>query len=96
VEAYGAAHPIIAGGHSRRFAVAILSGIGLSLGSATLLGGTVLSEASPLLVGGAQAVASGAIVAVISMSVIPYAFAEVSSRVALAAVLGFVAGYVLH
>ncbi len=47
VEAYGAAHPIIASGHSRRFAAALLAGIGLVLDTATLLGGTVLSGRIP-------------------------------------------------
>ena len=31
VEAYGASQPIIAGGHTRRFAVALLTGIGFAL-----------------------------------------------------------------
>ena len=43
VEAYGAAQPIIAGGHPRRFAVALVGGIGLALASATVLGATVLT-----------------------------------------------------
>jgi zinc transporter, ZIP family len=95
VEAYGAAQPIIAGGHSRRFAVGLLAGIGVSLGCATLLGGTTLSEATPAFVGTAQAVAAGAVLAVISISIVPHAFEEVSSVVAVAAVAGFIAGYLL-
>jgi zinc transporter, ZIP family len=95
VEAYGAAQPILAGGHSRGFALRLLGGIGLALALATILGGTVLSDASPELVGTAQAVAAGAVLAVISIAIVPHAFAEVSSRVATATVLGFVAGYLL-
>ena len=38
VEAYGAAQPIVAGGHARRFAVALVGGIGLALALATVLG----------------------------------------------------------
>jgi zinc transporter, ZIP family len=95
VEAYGAAQPIVAGGHSSRFAVGLLGLIGVALALATLLGGTVLADATPELIGGAQAFAAGAVLAVISISIIPYAFAEVSSRVAVATVLGFVAGYLL-
>jgi ZIP family zinc transporter len=95
VEAYGAAQPIAAGGHTRRFAVGLLGGIGLALACATVLGGTVLTDAPSELIGGAQAVAAGAVVAVVSISIIPHAFEEVSSRVATATVLGFVAGYLL-
>ena len=95
VEAYGAAQPILAGGRSRRFALGLLGAIGASLAVATLLGATVLADASPRVVGAAEAVAAGAVLAVVSISIIPYAFAEVSSRVAAATVLGFMAGYVL-
>jgi zinc transporter, ZIP family len=95
VEAYGAGQPILAGGHPARFVVGLLGGIGLALAVATVLGGTVLSGASPEFVGTAQAVAAGAVLAVISIAIVPHAFAEVSSRVATATVLGFVAGYLL-
>jgi ZIP family zinc transporter len=95
VEAYGAAQPIVAGGHPRRFAVGLLGGIGLALALATVLGGTVLTDAPSELIGGAQALAAGAVLAVVSISIIPHAFEEVSRRVATATVLGFVAGYLL-
>jgi zinc transporter, ZIP family len=95
VEAYGAAQPIAAGGHTKRFALGLLGGIGLALACATILGGTVLADASSDLVGGAQALAAGAVLAVVSISIIPYAFSEVSSRVATATVLGFLGGYLL-
>jgi zinc transporter, ZIP family len=95
VEAYGAAQPIVAGGHTRRFAVGLLGGIGLALAFATVLGGTVLADASPELIGSAQALAAGAVLAVVSISIIPHAFSEVSSAVAAATVAGFVAGYLL-
>jgi ZIP family zinc transporter len=95
VEAYGAAQPIVAGGHTKRFAVVLLGAIGVALAGATLLGGTVLSDASPEIVGTAQAIAAGAVLAVVSISIIPHAFEEVSSLVASATVLGFVAGYLL-
>ena len=95
VESYGAAQPILAAGRSRRFAVLLLGAIGLALAFATVLGGTVFADASDGLVGTAQAIAAGAVLAVISIAVIPYAFKEVSTRVAIATVLGFVVGYVL-
>jgi ZIP family zinc transporter len=95
VEAYGAAQPIVAAGRPPRFAVVLLAGIGVLLAGATMLGGTLLASASPGLVGTAEAVASGAVLAVVSISIIPYAFSEVSDLVASAAVLGFIGGYLL-
>jgi ZIP family zinc transporter len=95
VESYGAAQPILAGGHSRGFALRLLGGIGVALAGATVLGGTVLADASAEVVGTAQAVAAGAVLAVISIAIVPHAFAEVSSRVATATVAGFIAGYLL-
>lgn len=95
VESYGAAQPIIAGGNSRRFAVGLLAAIGVALAAATVLGGTVLADAAPALVGTAQAVAAGAVLAVVSIAIIPHAFSEVSSLVASATVVGFVVGYLL-
>lgn len=95
VEAYGAAQPIVAGGHTKRFAIALLALIGLALALATVLGGTVLADASGGLVGTAQAVAAGAVLAVVTIAIVPHAFEEVSSEVALATVAGFIAGYLL-
>jgi ZIP family zinc transporter len=95
VEAYGSAQPIVAGGRSRQFAVVLLGLIGLALALATVLGGTVLADASPELIGTTQAVAAGAVLAVVSIAVIPHAFEEVSSAVATATVLGFICGYLL-
>jgi ZIP family zinc transporter len=93
VEAYGAAQPILAGGHTRRFALGLLSGIGLALALATIVGGTVLADASEELIGTAQAVAAGAVLAVISIAIVPHAFDEVSRTVATATVAGFIVGY---
>jgi ZIP family zinc transporter len=95
VEAYGAALPIVAGGHSRRFAVGLLAAIGTTLAAATVAGATFLSEAAPELVGSAQAVAAGAVLAVVSIQIIPHAFDEVSREVAVAAIAGFTIGYLL-
>jgi zinc transporter, ZIP family len=95
VEAYGAAQPIVASGRSRRFALTLLGTIGMALAFATVLGGTVLADASDTLIGTAEALAAGAVLAVVSISVIPYAFEEVSGEVAIATVLGFIAGYLL-
>jgi ZIP family zinc transporter len=95
VEAYGAAQPIIAGGHAPRFALALLTAIGFSLALAVVLGGTVLADASAELVGTAQAVAAGAVLAVVSIAIVPHAFSEVNRVVASATVAGFIAGYLL-
>jgi ZIP family zinc transporter len=95
VEAYGAAQPILAGGHTRRFALGLLGGIGLSLAVATIVGGTVLADASEELIGTAQAVAAGAVLAVISIAIVPHAFNEVSRTVATAMVAGLITGYLL-
>ena len=95
VEAYGAAQPIIAGGHTKRFAVTLLALIGLALALATVLGGTLLADASGELVGSAQAIAAGAVLAVVTIAIVPHAFEEVSSEVAAATIAGFVAGYLL-
>jgi zinc transporter, ZIP family len=95
VEAYGAAQPIRAAGRSSRFALILLGAIGLALAFATVLGGTVLADASDELVGTAQAIAAGAVLAVVSIAVIPYAFSKVNATVATATTLGFVVGYVL-
>jgi zinc transporter, ZIP family len=95
VEAYGAAQPIVAGGHTKRFAVSLMAVIGLALAGSTVLGGTVLADASDRFVGTAEAVAAGAVLAVVTISIVPHAFAEVSRLVATATVAGFVAGYLL-
>ena len=95
VEAYGAAQPILAGGHSARFALGLLGGIGLALAVATVVGATVLAGASPELIGTLQAIAAGAVLAVISIAIVPHAFEEVSRGVAVATVAGFVLGYLL-
>jgi zinc transporter, ZIP family len=95
VEAYGAAQPILAGGHTRRFALLLLGGIGLSLALATIVGGTLLADASEELIGTAQAVAAGAVLAVISIAIVPHAFSQVSRAVATATVAGFIVGYLL-
>jgi zinc transporter, ZIP family len=95
VEAYGAAQPIIAAGRSRAFAVALLGAIGVALIGATVLGATLLSDASDSLIGSAEALAAGAVLAVIAISIVPYAFEEVSRWVAIATTAGFVAGYLL-
>lgn len=94
-EAYGAAQPIIAGGRSRRFAVVLLTCIALLLGAVTVLGGLAGSALGDTAIGATQAVAAGAVVAVVSISIFPYAFETANRKVALATALGFAIGYLL-
>jgi ZIP family zinc transporter len=94
-EAYGAAQPIIAGGRRRRFAVGLIGGIAVLLGATTLVGVRLGGAMLGTPIGVAQAVAGGAVLAVLSISVIPYTFERVNSLVALAMAGGFVAGYLL-
>jgi ZIP family zinc transporter len=93
VEAYGASQPIVAGGHTKRFAVVLMGVIGIALAGATVLGGVV--DAGGRFVGTAEAVAAGAVLAVVTISIVPHAFSEVSRLVATTTVAGFVAGYLL-
>jgi zinc transporter, ZIP family len=95
VESYGAAQPIVAGGRTRQFAIALMAAIGAALALSTLAGGTALADASGEMVGTLQAVAAGAVLAVITIAIVPHAFEEVSRLVAAATVLGFLLGYVL-
>jgi ZIP family zinc transporter len=95
VEAYGAAQPIVAGGRTNRFAISLMAMIGAALAIATVLGATALADATGELIGTLQAVAAGAVLAVVTIAIVPHAFEEVSRLVATASVLGFLLGYVL-
>lgn len=95
VESYGAAQPIVSGGRSKRFAIGLLGGIGVVLALATIVGATLLAGASPAFIGTAQAGAAGAVLAVVTISIVPHAFREVSGAAAVATVVGFIVGYVL-
>jgi ZIP family zinc transporter len=69
--------------------------IGIVLAGATIIGATLLAGTTPEVIGFAQAIAAGALLAVVSISIIPHAFEDVDHWVALYSVLGFVVGYVL-
>lgn len=60
-----------------------------------MLGGTVLADASDALIGTAQAIEAGAVLAVVSIAIVPHAFSQVSRWVACATVAGFIGGYLL-
>jgi zinc transporter, ZIP family len=95
VEAYGAAQPIVAAGRTRRFAVGLLAGIAGALVLATILGGTLLADVDERVVGFLEALAGGAVLAVVLVSIVPHAFAEVSRWVAAASAAGFLLGFAL-
>jgi len=95
VESYGATQAILSGERSRRFPVVLMTVIGAALAGSTVLGGSLLAGASADMVGTAQAFAAGAVLAVLTITIIPHAFDEVNRAVAAATVLGFVAGYLL-
>lgn len=95
LEAYGASHPIVAGGRSPRFAVGLLTSIGVLLWLATFLGATVFADGPREVIGFAEALAAGAILALIAVAIVPHVFDEVRRWTAAALVAGFVAGFLL-
>jgi membrane associated rhomboid family serine protease len=67
--------------------------IGFALAFATVLGGTVLADADPKIIGAAPAAgAAGAVLGVVSIAIVLHAFETVSRRAASATVAGFIAG----
>ena len=89
VEAYGSAR-LIGGGAVRLFAA-----IGVALAVVTVLGATVLSDVGDSVIGGAQALAAGAVLAVISITIVPETFKDIHRRVAACLITGVVVGYLL-
>jgi ZIP family zinc transporter len=94
-ESYGASVFIVQGGRSSHLAVGLFAGIAAALIAALLIGVTLLSAASDSVVGLFEAVAAGAVLATVSITIIPPAFREVSRFTAVAGVAGFVVGYLL-
>jgi len=79
----------------RWFALALLSGIALALAVATLAGSLLPEDFSETITGTGAAIAAGAILATVAISIIPDAFKKVSRLAAVVATLGFVTGYLL-
>jgi ZIP family zinc transporter len=94
-EAYGAVQPMLAGGYTTQRSLRIIGSIAGILVLATIAGGTVLASAPPDVIGISQAIAAGAVLAVLAVAIIPNAFEKVSREVAIALMLGFVTGYAL-
>jgi ZIP family zinc transporter len=82
-------------GRSRRYIFGIWAGIALLSGLASLCGYTVFRGFSPETVGATIALAAGAILAMISSTMIPEAFAEADEFVGVITVLGFLCAFLL-
>jgi len=67
----------------------------VALFAATILGGTLLADVDEAAVGFLEALAGGAVLAVVLVSIVPHAFAEVSRWVAAASAAGFLLGFAL-
>ena len=59
------------------------------------VGPALLAGAGDAIIGAAQAVAAGAVLAGVSITVVPETFRDIARRVATALIAGFVFGYVL-
>ena len=95
-ESYGATVFLVHGGRSRTFALGIFAAIAVCLVAALVVGSTLLAALSDGAIGFAEGVAGGAVLATVSISILPNAFLAVSRFAAIAVVLGFVAGFLLR
>ena len=85
-----------AAGRSRRYVFGIWSAIALASGLASLTGFLLLDGAPPATLAVVNALAAGAILAMITDTMIPEAFAKDSLYTGLLATLGFLAALTLH
>lgn len=83
-------------GRSGRYVFGIWGGIALASGLASLAGYLLLDGASPATLAAVNALAAGAILAMIADTMIPEAFAEDSLYTGLLATFGFLAALTLH
>lgn len=83
-------------GRSRRYVFGIWGAIALASGLASLAGFALLDGAPPAALSAVNALAAGAILAMIADTMIPAAFAEESLYTGLLATLGFLAALTLH
>jgi zinc transporter, ZIP family len=82
-------------GRSAAYVFGIWGGIAVLSGLAALAGYVVFRGASPAVVAGTTAVAAGAILAMLSDTMMPEAFSEAHSLAGLITVLGFLTAFVL-
>ncbi|MDN5821784.1 MAG: ZIP family zinc transporter [Brachybacterium sp.] len=83
-------------GRSRRYVFGIWSAIALASGLASLAGFLLLDGAAPATLAVVNALAAGAILAMITDTMIPEAFSKDSLYTGLLATLGFLAALTLH
>lgn len=84
-----------ASGRSRRYVFTVWIGIALASGWAALLGNWALGGAGPYLIAAAQAIAAGAILAMLADTMIPEAFELTHEYAGLITVAGFLAAFAL-
>ncbi|MEU8179742.1 ZIP family zinc transporter [Micromonospora sp. NPDC049044] len=82
-------------GRSRRYVFLLWTGIALISGVAALLGNTVLGGAPPEVLAGITALAAGAILAMITDTMVPEAFEDAHLLVGLITVAGFLTAFAL-
>ncbi|MEV4198596.1 ZIP family metal transporter [Micromonospora globbae] len=82
-------------GRSRRFVFLLWTGIALLGGVAALAGRVLLGGASPALLAAITALAAGAILAMVTDTMVPEAFEDAHLLVGLITVAGFLAAYAL-
>ena len=82
-------------GRSSRYVYGVWGGIALISGVASLAGYSVFSQFSPQVIAATTAVAAGAILAMVSDTMIPEAFEEAHNLTGFMAVLGFLAAFTL-
>ncbi|MBM0231594.1 ZIP family zinc transporter [Micromonospora sp. STR1_7] len=82
-------------GRSRRFVFLLWAGIALASGVAALLGNTLLGGASPGALAAITALAAGAILAMITDTMVPEAFENAHLLVGLITVAGFLTAFAL-
>ena len=82
-------------GRPLRYVLGVWGAIALASGVAALLGYTVFSGFSPAIIAGTQALAAGAILAMIADTMMPEAFEEAHEYAGLITVAGFLAAFAL-
>ncbi|WP_330464434.1 ZIP family zinc transporter [Micromonospora zamorensis] len=82
-------------GRTRRYVFLLWTGIALISGVAALLGNTLLGGAPPEVLAGITALAAGAILAMITDTMVPEAFEDAHLLVGLVTVAGFLTAFAL-
>lgn len=82
-------------GRSARYVFSVWVGIALASGIAALLGNVALADAGPAVLAATTAVAAGAILAMLSDTMIPEAFEKTHEYAGLITVAGFLVAFVL-